>query len=129
MSGASRYVQLRHSDGRALPLRVRRCHTFLCRLRGLTFRRALAPDEGLLFVEQAESRAGTSIHMFFVFFSIGVVWLASDGAVVDARLAKPFRPFYAPRAPAKYYLEGPPALLSWVRLGERLSIEPSVESP
>ena len=62
--------------------------------------------------------------MFFVFFSIGVVWLAADGTVVDAKLAKPFRPYYAPQAAAQYFLEGPPALLDWVRVGERLSIEP-----
>ncbi|HQE93461.1 MAG TPA: DUF192 domain-containing protein [Anaerolineae bacterium] len=119
--GAS-LVSLCHEDGTALPLRVRRCDTFLCRLRGLTFRRSLPADEGLLFIESAESRLGTSIHMFFVFFDIGVVWLAADGTVVDAKLAKPFRPYYAPQSPARYYLEGPPALLTWVRVGERLSI-------
>jgi uncharacterized membrane protein (UPF0127 family) len=120
-----RYVSLRRQDGTALPLRVRLCDTFLCRLRGLTFRRSWPQDEGLLFVESAESRVATSIHMFFVFFSIGVVWLAVDGTVVDAKLALPFRPYYAPRAPAKYYLEGTPDLLSWVQVGERLTIEPS----
>lgn len=118
------FVSLCHQDGGILPLRVRRCDTFLCRLRGLTFRRSLPADEGLLFVENAESRMGTSIHMFFVFFAIGVVWLAADGTVVDAKVAKPFRPYYAPRAPARYYLEGLPALLTWVRVGERLSIRP-----
>jgi uncharacterized membrane protein (UPF0127 family) len=96
----------------------------MCRLRGLTFRRSLPTGEGLLFVESTESRMGTSIHMFFVFFDIGVVWLAADGTVVDAKVAEPFRPYYAPRAPARYYLEGPPALLTWVRVGERLSIRP-----
>ncbi len=118
------FVSLCHADGVVLPLRVRRCDTFLCRLRGLTFRRFLPADEGLLFVEHGESRVGTAIHMFFVFFDIGVVWLAADGMVIDAVLAKPFRPYYAPRAPAQYYLEGPPALLAWVRVGERLSIRP-----
>ncbi|MGC9395761.1 MAG: DUF192 domain-containing protein [Anaerolineae bacterium] len=122
---SARYVSLRRQDGTALPLRARLCDTFLCRLRGLTFRRSWPRDEGLLFVESAESRVATSIHMFFVFFAIGVVWLAADGTVVDAKLAKPFRPYYAPRAPAKYYLEGTPDLLSWVQVGERLTIEPA----
>lgn len=120
---SARYVNLRRQDGTALPLRARLCDTFLCRLRGLTFRRSLADDEGLLFVENVESRVATSIHMFFVFFSIGVVWMAADGTVVDAKLAKPFRPYYAPCAPAKYYLEGTPALLAWVQVGEQLTIE------
>lgn len=120
---AQRWLRACHADGTPLPLRVRRCDTFLCRLRGLTFRRALPLDMGLLFVEDAESRLGTAIHMFFVFFPIGVVWMAADGTVVDAKLARPFRPYYAPRAPAQYFLEGPPALLDWVRVGERLSFE------
>ena len=122
---STRYVSLWHQDGTVLPLRVRFCDTFLCRLRGLTFRRSWPQDEGLLFVESVESRMATSIHMFFVFFSIGVVWLATDGTVVDAKLAKPFRPYYAPGAPAKYYLEGTPDLLSWVQVGECLTIEPA----
>jgi len=124
VSARAAYVRLLHQEGTALPLRARRCDTFLCRLRGLTFRRSLSDDEGLLFVESVESRVATSIHMFFVFFSIGVVWMAADGTVVDAQLARPFRPYYAPCAPAKYYLEGVPALLSWVKIGERLTIEP-----
>ncbi len=121
---AARWLRICHADGRCLPLRVRRCDTFLCRLRGLMFRPSLPPDEGLLFVEARESRWGTSIHMLFVFFPIGVVWMADGGTVVDVKLARPFRPFYAPCAPARYYLEGPPALLSWVRVGERLVIQP-----
>jgi len=129
MSGRSAYVSLRREDGSTLPVRARLCDTFLCRLRGLMFRRSLPVGEGLLFVERVESRVATSIHMFFVFFRIGVVWLAADGTVVDAKLALPFRPYYAPRAPAKYYLEGTPDLLMWVQVGERLTIEPSGEEP
>jgi uncharacterized protein len=119
-----RYVRLRHSDGRVLPVRARRCDTFFCRLRGLTFRRALAPDEGLLFVEALESRLGTAIHMFFVFFDIGVIWMNAAGDVVHTVVARPFRPYYAPSAPARYYLEAAPALVHEVQVGERLVIEP-----
>lgn len=117
-------MQVCHADGSPLPLRVRRCDTFFCRLQGLMFRRALGPDECLLFMESIESRVSTSIHMFFVFFPIAVVWLASDGAVVDAQLAQPFRPYYAPQAPAKYFLEAAPELLQWVRIGEILTVKP-----
>lgn len=117
------FVRLRCEGGAALPLQVRRCDTFLCRLRGLMFRRRLRPAEALLFVEAGESRAATAIHMMFVFCAIGVVWLRSDGVVVDKVLAKPFRPFYAPRAPARYYLEAAPEVLDWVAVGERLLIE------
>lgn len=117
---SARYVSLRRQDGTALPLRVRLCDTFLCRLRGLTFRRSWPQDEGLLFVESVESRMATSIHMFFVFFSIAVVWLDRDQVVVDKTLARPFRPYYAPQAPAQFFVEGHPSLLERVSIGHRL---------
>lgn len=101
---------------------VRRCASFLSRLRGLTFRRTLGDDEGLLLVGRQESRTDTAIHMFFVFFPIAAIWLDSDGRVVDARLARPFRPLYVPRAPAQDVLEGPPALLERVQIGDRLRL-------
>ena len=100
--------------------RVRRCASFLCRLRGLTFRRRIGDDEGILLVGRGESRTDTTIHMFFVFFPIAVVWLWGDGRVVDVRLAHPFRPLYVPRAPARDVLEGPPTLLERVGIGDQL---------
>jgi uncharacterized membrane protein (UPF0127 family) len=109
--------------GERLLGRVRRCASFLCRLRGLTFQRRLGDDEGLLLVGRRESRADTAIHMFFVFFPIAAVWLDRDGRAVDVRLARPFRPLYVPRAPARDVLEGPPALLERVRIGDQLRLE------
>ena len=106
--------------GERLLGRVRRCGSFLCRLRGLTFRRHLDSGEGLLLMGRRESRADTAIHMLFVFFSIAAVWLDGSGRVVDARLARPFRPLYIPRAPAQDVLEGPPALLERVQVGDQL---------
>jgi len=106
--------------GERLLGRVRRCASFLCRLRGLTFRRPLSDGEGLLLVGRRESRAGTAIHMLFVFFPITVVWLDGGGRVVDARLAHPFRPLYVPHEPARDVLEGPPALLERVSIGDQL---------
>ena len=130
----ARFLRLRTGAGTVLPLRVCRCDTFLCRLRGLMFRRKLASDEALLFVESRESRVTTAIHMCFVFFPIGVLWLVTAEAtghdlprsltVVDKVLAQPFRPYYAPQTPAQYYLEGPPVLLEWVEVGERLFLDP-----
>ena len=77
--------------------RLRWCASFWCHFRGLMLRRSLSEDEGLLFVYSRESISGTTIHMFFVFFAIAAVWLDSDGCVVDAKLARPWRPIYAPR--------------------------------
>jgi len=81
------------------------------------FRRRLAEDEALLFVERRASIAGASIHMLFVFFPIAVIWLNEERRVVDSRLALPFRPYYAPREPARYFIEGQPALLGKVQPG------------
>jgi len=100
--------------------RVRRCASFLCRLRGLTFRRTLGDDEGCLLVGQRESRTDTAIHMLFVFFPIAAIWLNRNGRVVDVQLARPFRPLYVPRAPARDVLEGPPTLVDRVHTGDQL---------
>jgi uncharacterized membrane protein (UPF0127 family) len=108
------------TSGEQLLSRVRRCSSFLCRLRGLTFRRTLAGDEGLLLLGRHESRADAAIHMIGVFFPIAVVWLDRNGQVVDAQLARPFRPLYVPSAPAQNVLEGPPALLRHVHIGDQL---------
>lgn len=117
----SHWLTIRNrTRGTVLPIRARRCASFFCRLRGLTFRRRLPPDEALLLVGTRENRAETAIHMLFVFFPIAAVWLDRSGRVVDAVLARPFRPFYAPRAPARDILEGPPELMGQVSVGDVL---------
>ncbi len=115
-------IRFYHEDGRPLPLRVRRCDTFRCRLRGLMFRRAIAPDEGLFFTETVGGRLATAIHMCCVPFPIGVLWLDEEDRVVDKVIARPWR-LYIPRAAACAYLEGPPSLVTWVEVGERLRRE------
>lgn len=99
------------------------CASYWCHLRGLQFVRHLPEDEGLLFVTGYEGRTHTAIHMFFMFFSIGVVWLDKAGVVVDKQLAKPWRPAYAPRAPAQYYVEANPSILDRVEIGDKLRFD------
>ncbi len=108
--------------GKVVLARVKWCRSFLCRLRGLTFRRRLPAEEGLLLVEGKASIATTAIHMFFVFFPIAAIWLDDSFRVVDAKLARPFHPFYAPRAPARYVLEATPTLLYQIAIGDQLYI-------
>jgi uncharacterized membrane protein (UPF0127 family) len=110
------------TQGKVVLARVKWCRSFWCRLRGLTFRRHLPPDEGLLLVEGKASVAATAIHMFFVFFPIAAIWLDDSFCVVDKKLAQPFRPFYAPRAPARYMLEAAPELLDQIAIGDQLYI-------
>lgn len=99
---------------------VRWCDLFLCRLRGLMFRRTLAAGEGLLLVEPYASRAGTAIHMLFMAFPIATVWLDSDLVVVDKVYARPWRLMYAPARAARYTLEAHPSLLDRVEIGDKL---------
>jgi len=97
--------------------------TFFKRWRGLMLRRRLAEGEGLLFTFRRENRSETAIHMFFVGFPIAAVWLDRQGVVVDTKLAKPWRPYYAPAHPARYLIEAPPSLLARVTVGEQLTFE------
>ena len=105
---------------------ARWCASFLCRLRGLTFRRGLPAGEALLLVEKQASRLGASIHMWGVFFPLGVAWLDDDLVVVDCVVARPWR-VYLPAAPARYILEGAPAMLESLAVGERLAFEDLVD--
>lgn len=100
-------------------IHARWCESRLCRMRGLTFRRKLPADQGLLLVGRSDDRAEAAIHMVGVFFSIGVVWIDSRQTVVDCTIARPLG-FYFPRQGAKYILEGPLRLLETFSRGERV---------
>jgi hypothetical protein len=115
---------IRNADTGELALaRAKWCKNMWCHFRGLMLRRSLPEDEGLLFVYKRESVMDTAIHMFFVFFAIAAVWLDREGRVVDAKLARPWRPFYAPAKRAQYIIEARPSLLERVKVGDRLTFE------
>jgi uncharacterized membrane protein (UPF0127 family) len=101
-------------------VRARYCNTFLSKLRGFTFRRRLAWDEGLVLVEKRDTRAETAIHMLFVWTDLAVAWIDSSDTVVDTVLAKSWRPFYAPAKPARYVLEIHPDRMGDFRIGQRV---------
>lgn len=103
--------------------RVRLADNFWSRFRGLQLVSSLPDDEGLLFVTGSESRTNTSIHMFFMLFSISVVWLDASCKVVDTCFAKPWRPAYAPHSPAQYFIEANPSLLERVKIGDVLRFD------
>lgn len=115
-------MMINGSTGETLASSIVHCDSFWKRWRGLMFRsrRAVAGGQVYLFVEGCESVARATIHMLFVFFPIAVLWLDGERRVVDRALARPFRPYYAPRRPAQYYVEGHPSLLERVRVGDRL---------
>ena len=85
--------------------RVKYCESFLCRLRGLTFRPPLARDEGLLLVFGRDSRVDSSIHMLGVGFDLAVFWINSEMKVVDKIVAGAWKPAFFAKEPARYVLE------------------------
>lgn len=110
-------------SGRVLLEQARWCNTFTSRLRGFTFRRALEPGEGLVLVESSDSRVNAAITMVFVFIDLGIIWVNSAGEVVDTVLARPWRPFYVPQAPARYRIEAEPGIIQQVNLGDLLTFD------
>jgi uncharacterized membrane protein (UPF0127 family) len=105
------------------PIRARYCDGFLCRLRGLMFRSRLAPDEGLLLVEKRENRLDASIHMLFVFMNLAIIWINTDGVVVDSVQARAWYPAYFPKCPARYILEVNAAHFGEFSVGDQIKIE------
>ncbi len=109
---------------RPTPLQARYCASFFGRLRGLMFQKSIAPYEGLLMVQPRSDRLDAAIHMFFMNFDIAVIWADEQLRVVDAQLARRWRPAYAPARAAKYVLETHPERLSDFEVGDQLVIEP-----
>lgn len=85
------------------------------------FKKSLLSNEGVLLVEASDNRINSAIHMFFMNFDIAVVWIDSKMTVVDKVLAKKWKPYYAPREPAKYILETHPDLLNAYKIGDQVA--------
>lgn len=105
------------------PVTAGYCERFLCQLRGLTFRRNLPADEGLLLVQRGESRLEAAIHMLAMRMDLSVVWINTAGRVVDVRLARRWRPMYLPRRPARYVLEIAAARFDDFRIGDAVRFD------
>jgi uncharacterized membrane protein (UPF0127 family) len=88
---------------------------------GLRFSRPIR-DKALVLVSPYESVYNSSIDMFFVFFSIDVLWLDSNLKVVDLRRGvKPFSLVITPKAPAMYVVELPNGSIKNVDIGDAVS--------
>ena len=119
----SEFRVIKNQNGDVVLPEAKWCRSAWCHFKGLQFASPLDDREGLIFVYGRESITSTSIHMFFVFFEIAVVWLDSSGIVVDKKLAKPWRPAYAPAKAAQYFIEANPSLLERVHIGDKLSFD------
>jgi uncharacterized membrane protein (UPF0127 family) len=103
--------------------RAKVCKSFWSHFKGLQFSSRLPEGQGLWFVTNREGRSHTAIHMFFVFYAIGVIWVDANGMVVDKCLAKSWRPYYASRYPARDFIEATPDILDRVQVGDRLQFD------
>ena len=113
--------QIRHqATGEILIPRAKWCAGFWCHLKGLMFQRSIDQDEGLLFVTGGDSKVESTIHMFFMFMDISVIWINSHGIVVDKAIARPWRPMYAPREAAQYYVEAHPSRFEKFQIGDQV---------
>jgi len=101
--------------------KVKLCDAFFSKSKGLMFSRRLRKRDALIFVADREGRMETTIHMFFVFFAIDVVWLDKDKKVVDKREnIKPFTPLIIPEKPAEYVVELPKNTARHINRGDIL---------
>lgn len=96
------------------------CDSFWSRLRGLTFRRTLSRQEGILLVQGRESRMDASIHMLGVFMDLAVIWINANQEVVDVQLARSWRPAYFPKTSAQYILELDAVYIDAFKIGDRV---------
>jgi uncharacterized membrane protein (UPF0127 family) len=114
---------IHQETGRVLVAHAQWCDSFLTKLKGFMFHPQLLESEGLVLVDKQDNRLSTSIHMFFVKFDLGVLWVNSAGEVVDMVVAKPWKPNYSPQAPARYVIELHPSLLPLVKIGDHIRFE------
>ena len=109
------------SQDEVLNLKV--CDTFFSKFRGLMLAKGLPQDGGIMIVEEGESKVNTSIHMMFMNYDITVLWLDSKMVVVDKVLAKCWKLYYGPKAPAQYILEIHASRFNDFEIGDQLIVE------
>ena len=105
------------------PITADYCDSFICRLRGLTFRRHIPAQWGLMLVQKRDSRVDSSIHMLGVWTDLTIIWINSDNKVVDVKLARRWRLAYVPQRPACYILEVAPEHFADFVVGDKIKIE------
>lgn len=93
------------------------------RMKGLMFEDVKKFNYALIFEFPSESTLGASLHMVFVFFPIGAVFLNSKKEVVDKTILQPFTPNYTPKKPAKYVIEMPSEKINKIKIGDNINWE------
>ncbi|MFP4656170.1 MAG: DUF192 domain-containing protein [Candidatus Woesearchaeota archaeon] len=92
------------------------CDTLPRHMLGLMFHPKIK-DFGLIFEFREDVVA--SIHMFFVFFKIDVIWLDKDKKVVDKKEhISPFTPHVRPSAKSRFFIELPDGTINKKKIKE-----------
>ena len=118
-----RFIFIQTPNGMSDPPRVKYCESFLCRLRGLTFRAPVTRDEGLLLVFGRDSRVDSSIHMLGVSFDLAVFWINDKMQVVDKVVAGAWKPAFFPKSPARYVLEVHASRINDFEIGQTVQFQ------
>jgi uncharacterized membrane protein (UPF0127 family) len=103
------------------PIRVAYCDSFWGRFCGLMLRKCIPSDQGLLLVEETDTKVNSAIHMLFMNFDITAVWINSQMQVVDVKRAKKWKLAYIPAAPARYVLETHTDRLLDYHIGDKIT--------
>jgi len=79
------------------------CRIFFSKMLGLMFSaKSKIKNKAMIFIFDKEQKV--SIHMFFVFYNIDVLWLNKHKQVVEMKTLHPFNIYY-PKRIAKYIIE------------------------
>lgn len=93
---------------------------FLMKFFGLRFSKPL-DNEAILFVSKKESKFNAIVDMFFVNFSLDVLWLDKDMEVVDKATLKPFQ-VRKPRQKAMHIIELEEGKGKDIKIGDKVEI-------
>ena len=106
------------STGKMVMGKVRLADSAFARMKGLMFERKENFDYALVFELPHAGRMAASVHMMFVFFPIGIVFLDAGKKVVDIAALAPWMLNYTPKKAAKYFVELPEGKAEGVSIGD-----------
>lgn len=117
-----KFAKIRSSTSPREPITVKYCDSFVSQFQGLMLKNSISRSEGILLVQSHESRMGAAIHMFFMRFSIAVIWIDHTFTIVDKKIALPWQPALLPSHPASYILECHPSRINDFQVGDTVEL-------
>ena len=119
-----KFVKITNSSNlQVSPIKVWHCNSFFSRFRGLMLKKDLRINEGALLVQGSESRMGSSIHMLFMNFDLGIIWINAEGFIVDKKVAKRWQLSSTPQSAAMFILEIHPDRLIDFSNGDKIQFD------